>query len=291
MTNSNVHSSKVYGPDNRTMKQPETRIRSGPFTVLTRHRSLVWELSKREVLGRYRGASFGLAWSVISPFLMLGVYAFAFGSVLKSRWPHESGGAHPYALILFVGLIIHGFFAECLMRSPLLVVGNPNFVKKVVFPLELLPWPMLFSALFHAMMNLVVLALLMLFMEHQLPMTMFLVPLVFVPFALITLGLSWILASLGVYLRDIGQVMPVVVTALLFLSSAIVPISILPPKLQILFKLNPLTFFIDEARHAALLGRAPDWTALGLATVAGLVMSWIGHAWFRATQKGFADVL
>jgi lipopolysaccharide transport system permease protein len=273
------------------MNQHETPSRTGPFTALTRHRSLVWELSKREVLGRYRGASFGLAWSVISPFLMLGVYAFAFGSVLKSRWPHETGGSHSYAVILFVGLIMHGFFAECLMRAPTLVVSNPNFVKKVVFPLDILPWPMLFSALFHALMNLVVLSLLMLFLEHQLPLTMLLVPVVFLPFALITIGISWVLASLGVYLRDIGQVMPVVCTALLFLSSAIVPISILPPDLQTLFHLNPLTFFIDEARRVVLVGLAPNWIALGWTALGGLVLSWLGHAWFRATQKGFADVL
>ena len=273
------------------MNPSKSGARSGPFKTLVRNKSLVWELSKREVLGRYRGASFGLAWSVISPFLMLGVYAFAFGSVLKSRWPHETGGAHPYAVILFIGLILHGFFAECLMRAPNLVVGNPNFVKKVVFPLDLLPWPMLFSALFHALMNLVVLALMMLFLEHRLSLMMLFLPLVFAPFALITLGLSWMLASLGVYLRDIGQVMPVVCTALLFLSSAIVPISILPSELQTLFHLNPLTFFIDEARQVALVGRAPDWGELGLATLGGLVVCWLGHTWFRATQKGFADVL
>ena len=263
----------------------------GPFAALIRHRSLTWELSKREVLGRYRGASFGLAWSVISPFMMLGVYAFAFGSVLKSRWPHEAGGDHSYAVILFVGLIMHGFFAECLTRAPTLVVANPNFVKRVVFPLDVLPWPMMLSALFHAFTNFLVLVLLMLALEHHLHATIALLPLVLAPFALLTLGLSWILASLGVYFRDITQVMPVLATALLFLSSAIIPVSILPPSLQTLFRLNPLTFFIDQARLVALAGQAPDWTALGLATVAGGIVAWCGHAWFASTRRGFADVL
>jgi lipopolysaccharide transport system permease protein len=267
------------------------RSRHGPFAALIRHRSLTWELSKREVLGRYRGASFGLAWSVISPFMMLGVYAFAFGSVLQSRWPHEAGGEHAYAVILFVGLIMHGFFAECLTRAPGLVVANPNFVKRVVFPLEVLPWPMLLSALFHAAMNLVVLALLMLTLEHRLPASILLLPVIFVPFVLLALGLSWILASLGVYFRDISQVMPVVSTALLFLSSAIVPVSILSPRLQTLFHLNPLTFFIDQARQVALAGVAPDWPNLALATVVGALVAWFGHAWFIGTQRGFADVL
>lgn len=263
----------------------------GPFVALTRHRSLIWELSKREVLGRYRGASFGLAWSVISPFMMLGVYAFAFGSVLKSKWPHEAGGDHPYAVILFVGLIMHGFFAECLTRAPTLVVSNPNFVKRVVFPLEILPWPMVLSALFHAMVNLLVLTLLMLALEHRLPATLILLPLVVLPFALLTLGVSLALASLGVYFRDISQVMPVLAAALLFLSSAIVPVAILPPHLQTVFRLNPLTFFIDQARLVALAGVAPDWFGLGIATVIGVIVAWLGHAWFLATKRGFADVL
>lgn len=262
-----------------------------PFASLARHRSLTWELSKREVLGRYRGASFGLAWSVISPFLMLCVYAFAFGTVMKSKWPHEAGGDHSYAVILFVGLIVHGFFAECLTRAPTLVVGNPNYVTRVVFPLDILPWPMMLSALFHALMNVVVLVLLMLALEHRLHPTLLLLPLVFVPLLLITMGVSWFLAAVGVYFRDVSQIMPVVATALLFLSSAIIPVSILPPPLQTLFRLNPLTFFIDEARVVVLMGGQLDWSMLGLATVAGLLVAWFGHAWFMATQRGFADVL
>ncbi|OOG51065.1 ABC transporter permease [Rhodanobacter sp. C01] len=263
----------------------------GPFAALMRHRSLTWELSKREVLGRYRGASFGMAWSVISPFMMLGVYAFAFGTVMKSRWPPEAGGGHPYTVILFVGLILHGFLAECLNRAPTLIVANPNFVKRVVFPLDVLPWPMLLSALFHAMMNIVVLVLLMLVLEHHLHISLLLLPLVFIPFILIILGVSWVLASLGVYFRDISQVMPVVATALLFLSSAVIPVSALSPSMQRLFHLNPLTFFIDQARLVVLAGTAPDWSGLVLATLAGLLVAWLGHAWFMATQRGFADVL
>ena len=278
------------GRSDATALQKRRRWES-PFAALLRNKSLTWELSKREVLGRYRGASFGLAWSVISPFLMLGVYAFAFGTVMKSRWPHQAGGDHPYAVILFVGLIVHGFFAECLTRAPTLVVGNPNFVKRVVFPLDVLPWPMMFSALFHALINAFVLAVLMLVLEHHLHPTLLLLPLIFIPLLLITMGLSWFLASVGVYFRDISQVMPVVVTAMLFLSSAIIPVSILPPHLQTLFYLNPLTFFIDEARVVVLMGGWPNWGALALATAGGLLVAWLGHAWFMATQRGFADVI
>jgi len=280
----------LLGRSDATVLQKNRRWES-PFAALLRNKSLIWELSKREVLGRYRGASFGLAWSVISPFLMLGVYAFAFGTVMKSRWPQQAGGDHAYAVILFVGLIMHGFLAECLTRAPTLVVGNPNYVKRVVFPLDVLPWPMMFSALFHALISAVVLGILMLVLEHHLHSTMLLLPFIFVPLILLAMGLSWILASVGVYLRDISQVMPVVVTAMLFLSSAIIPISILSPRLQMLFHLNPLTFFIDEARMVVLMGEWPNWWALAWTTVGGLLVAWLGHAWFMATQRGFADVL
>jgi lipopolysaccharide transport system permease protein len=278
------------GQSDATLLQKKRRWEN-PLAALIRHRALVWEMSKREVLGRYRGASFGLAWSVISPFLMLGVYTFAFGTVMKSRWPEQAGGAHSYAVILFVGLIVHGFLAECLTRSPTLVVGNANYVKRVVFPLDVLPWPMMFSALFHALINTLVLTVLMLVLEHQLHATLLLLPLIFLPLILLAMGLSWILASMGVYLRDISQVMPVVATALLFLSSAIIPISALSPHMQFLFHLNPLTIFIDEARMVVLMGQWPNWSALALATAGGALVAWMGHAWFMATQRGFADVL
>lgn len=278
------------GSSDATVLQRKRRWEN-PLASLLRNKSLVWEMSRREVLGRYRGASFGLAWSVISPFLMLGVYAFAFGTVMKSRWPQQAGGAHSYAVILFVGLIVHGFFAECITRAPSLVVSNPNYVKRVIFPLDVLPWSMMFSALFHGFVNAIVLALLMLVLEHRLHFTILLLPIIFIPLALLTMGLSWMLASVGVYLRDISQVMPVVATAMLFLSSAIIPISVLSPELQMLFHLNPLTFFIDEARMVVLMGEWPNWVALALTAAGAFLFAWLGHAWFMATQRGFADVI
>jgi lipopolysaccharide transport system permease protein len=266
-------------------------LREFPFASFLAHGSLVWELTKREILGRYRGASFGLAWSVISPFMMLCVYAFAFGGVLKSRWTPIAGGDYPYTIILFVGLIIHGFFAECITRAPGLIVGNPNFVKRVVFPLDILPWPMVLSALFHALISVIVLAFMMLIFRERLHVSMLLLPVVFFPLMLVALGVSWFLAALGVYFRDINQVMPVLATALLFLSSAVVPVSALSSGLQVLFHLNPLTFFIDEARIVALAGGMPHWGELGLSVIAGLLVVQLGHAWFTLTRKGFADVL
>lgn len=266
-------------------------LQRGPLAALGAYRSLTWELAKREVLGRYRGASFGLLWSLLSPFLMLLVYSFAFGFVMKARWSEaEAGGVH-YSIILFIGLIVHGFFAECLNRAPNLVTANVNFVKRVIFPLEILPWPMVMSALFHTGMNLLVFLALHLFLDHQLAWTTVLLPLVLLPLVLLTLGVSWLLAALGVYLRDIGQVTGVLATAMLFLSTAMFPMEALPPAWRWLLQINPLTFIINQARAVALWGALPDWQGLGIYTVGAVAVLLAGYSVFGLTRRGFADVI
>ena len=264
---------------------------TGPFAMLANHGSLIRELTKREILGRYRGANFGLLWALISPFLMLAVYTLAFGNILKSRWPQIDDQHHSFALILFIGLIVHGFFAECINQSPRLIAANPNYVKRVIFPLEVMPWPMVFSALFHLMTNLVAFMVLDVIMDHHLAWTIILFPLTVLPLVILTLGIAWALAALGVYFRDISQITGVLATALLFTSTAIVPVSALSPKIQTLFMLNPLSFIIDEARKVTLWGVMPDWTGLGLYSLGALVVAYLGYSAFVATRRGFADVL
>lgn len=263
----------------------------GPFSPLAWHRDLVWELTKREVLGRYRGASFGLLWALFSPFLTLAVYTFAFGFVMKNRWPQVEGGNVHFSVILFVALIVHGLFAECLTRAPGLVISQPNFVKKVIFPLQVLPWPMLLSAVFHAFMNLAVFTILRAYMEGTIAWTIIFFPLVIAPLAMLSLGLSWGLAAFGVYFRDIGQVTGVLSTALLFMSSAMVPLTSVPKSYRIWFELNPLTFIIDQAREVCLWEHMPNWSGLGVYTLVSLVVMYLGYASFTSTQKGFSDVL
>lgn len=263
----------------------------GPLSALGPYRSLVWELARREVLGRYRGASFGLLWSLISPFLLLCIYTFAFGTVMGGRWPEIQSGQASFAIVLFAGLIVHGFLAECLNRSPELVVGNPNFVKRVIFPLEILPWPMVLSALFHALMNVVVFLVLRLAMDGDFTWTFVLLPVVMFPLVVLALGISWFLAALAVYFRDVRQVTGVLSMALLFLSSAMMPVASVPESYRWVFVFNPLTFIIDQARAVLLWGTMPDWAGLGAYLLVATAVLVLGWSWFRATRKGFADVL
>ncbi len=259
--------------------------------TLAQRRSLLAELTKREILGRYRGASIGLLWSLISPFLMLMVYTLAFGYILRSRWPGTSGSTTDFALILFVGLVVHGFFAECLTRAPQLVLSNPGYVKRVVFPLEILACSMTLTALFHLAMNLVVLVALKWFWHGELYWHMLLLPLVIAPLAILTVAVGWFLSALGVYLRDISQFVGVLATAMLFLSSAIIPLESLPEDYRWVFRANPLTLIIDQAREVVIWGRMPDWTALGIYTACVSGLALLSLAFFRRMRGGFADVL
>ncbi|HEL3196722.1 TPA: ABC transporter permease [Stenotrophomonas maltophilia] len=267
------------------------RLLTGPFSALGVHRSLTREMTLRDIRGRYRGASFGLLWSLISPFMMLCVYTLAFGYILKSRWPGASGNMGEFAMILFAGLIVHGFFAEVLTRSPNLIVGNSNLVKRIIFPLHLLPWTAVLSALFHLAANTVVYLVISTLLLRDPHWTVVLLPLVMLPLVMLAVGVSWILSALGVYLRDVGQVMGVVSTAMLFLSSAIIPVSTLPAQFQFVFRINPLTFIIDQVREVAFWGRLPDWSGLGLYALMALAVMYLGFAFFEKARRGFADVL
>lgn len=257
-----------------------------------RQRSLIAAMTRREVIGRYRGSLIGVAWSFFHPVLMLAVYTFVFSLVFKARWGQGGGESKAdFAIILFAGLIVHGLAAECLVRAPTLIALNTNFVKKVVFPLEILPVVTLCSALFHGAISLGVLIGAMLIAKGSVPVTVIALPLVIAPLLLTTLGATWALASLGVYVRDLGQAMGIVVTVLLFVSPIFYPAAAVPEEFRTLFYLNPLTFFIEQSREVLIWNRWPDWTGLAQAGVLGAVAAWIGFWWFQKTRKGFADVL
>lgn len=259
---------------------------------LWRNRQLILQMSEREVVGRYRGSVMGMAWSFFNPVLMLAVYTFVFSVVFQTRWGVAGEASKTsFAILLFVGMIVHGLFAECANRAPSLILGNVNYVKKVVFPLEILPWVAMGSALFHAAISLLVLLVAQLVFHQSLPWTVVLFPLVLLPLLLATMGAAWFLAAIGVYLRDVSQTIGIITTVLLFLSPIFYPISALPEQYRIWLHLNPLTFIIEEGRKTLVFGQMPDWSGWGVYMVVSVAIAWMGFWWFQKTRKGFADVL
>jgi lipopolysaccharide transport system permease protein len=263
-------------------------------TSFFHNRTLIARMTKREVAARYRGSIIGLAWSFVNPVLLLLVYSFVFGVVFKSRWGEtrvgtvDDGG---FAIMIFAGMVVHGLFSECFIRSPILITGNANFVKRVVFPLEVLSWVAIGSAAFHAGISLLVLVAGQLVLTGHIPLTAVFVPLVYLPLMILTLGLSWFFAASGVYFRDLSQVSGFISTVLLFLSPVFYPLSSIPADYRWAFYLNPLTFVIESSRELLIFGQFPSVLHWCLYCLVSLVIAWLGFAWFQKTRSGFSDVL
>ena len=259
---------------------------------LLQNRELIIQMIKREVVGRYKGSIMGLLWSFINPVFMLVVYTLVFSGVFKARWgAGEDETKTQFAIVLFVGMIVHGLFAEVLNRAPNLIVSNVNYVKKVVFPLDILPVVSMGAAFFHFLIGFLVLIVALVVSNGYLHWTVIYIPLVLLPFIVLTLGLAWILASLGVFLRDVGQTIGVAMTAILFFSPVFYPTSALPDEYRPWILANPLTFIIEQARAVLIFGQQPNWTGLLIYIFAAVFISWLGYAWFQKTRKGFANVL
>ena len=263
----------------------------GAVRSLWANRQLIARMGQREIIGRYKGSAMGLAWSFITPLFMLAIYTFVFSVVFQARWGTSEESKTQFAVVLFAGLIVHTLFSDVINRAPQLVLGNVNYVKKVVFPLEILPVVQLLSATFHALVSVAVLIAAQLVFQGSLPITALLLPVVLLPFLLLTLGLAWCLASLGVFVRDVGQTINLITSVMLFMSPVFFPVQSLPPALQPWMHLNPLTFVIEQVREVVVWGRLPDWQGLAVYSLASIAAAWLGFAWFQKTRKGFADVL
>jgi len=261
------------------------------FASLWRNRSLIRVSAKREVLGRYRGSVLGLLWSFFNPLLMLAVYTFVFSEVFKARWGTENSSKTEFALVLFAGLIVFNLFSECVNRAPTLILGNPNYVKKVVYPLEILPFVTLVSALYHTLISLAVWFAAYFVLNGMPHPTVLFLPVILIPFGVFIMGLSWALASLGIFLRDVSQFVSVLTAVMMFLSPIFYPASILPDSYRKLLYLNPLTTVIEQVRDVIYWGKVPNFTILSLYWVISIIVAWIGFVWFQQTRKGFADVL
>lgn len=262
------------------------------YSSITDNYNLIFQLTKRDILQRYRGSAAGLAWSIINPLFILALYTFVFSYVFKARW--GTGNDLPkdmYALVLYTGMILHAQMAECLNRAPGLMQANTNYVKKVVFPLESLIWVIIGSATFQATIGFSLLIVAKVVITHTLSWTiLYLIPLL-IPYIFLLLGISWFIAALGVYLKDIIHLTGILTTILMFASPILYPVTMLPPKLQGLIYLNPLTYFIEEARNVIIWSESPDYGNYFIALIFSLAIALFGLFVFERTKKGFADVI
>lgn len=261
------------------------------FGSVLAYGSLVWQFSRREIAGRYRGSFLGFGWAVVNPLLLLAIYTFVFSIVFQIRWDGPVTDRTGFALVVYAGMIVHGFFAECITRAPTLVVDHRNLVKKVVFPLEVLPWTVLLVAAFHFLIGVLILAVASFLKTGALPATMLALPLIVIPLALLALGCAYAFAALGVYLRDLSQVVGFIALTLLFLSPVFYPASAVPESWRFVIAFNPIATFIEMTRGAVLFDVWPSAPRLLLMWALGAAVAWLGFFGFQRSRHGFADVL
>jgi lipopolysaccharide transport system permease protein len=277
------------------MLNPHARHPASPMALLHslgQNAPLIRQMARREAVGRYQGSMLGLAWSFFHPLLMLVVYTVVFSVIFRARWGVEQNETRAdFALILFVGMIVHALFAEVLNRAPGLILGNANYVRRVVFPLEILVPVSLLSALVHTAISIVVLLLALLTLRGSIPATALLLPVVMFPLVLMTLGVGWILAALGVYIRDIGHMVGILTTVLLFMSPMFYPLEAVPESFRPVIRANPLTLIMEQARAVLIWGRQPDYAALAVYLAVAAAVAMVGFWCFQRVRKGFADVL
>lgn len=258
---------------------------------LWRYRELIGAMARREILGRYRGSWLGIFWSLLTPILLLGVYTFVFGIIFQARWPASQGVDQNFAALLFCGILIHGLFAEMLTRAPRLIVDNTNYVKRVVFPLDILAWIAAFTSVFHFFVAFLVLILFVLVFGDGLSWTLLAVPLLLSGLLLLIVGVAWLVSALGVYLRDLTYVANFLATALIFLSPVFYPSSSVPGGFAIAMNINPLTFYIEALRDLVVLGQLPSLSSTLIAVGVALTVFIAGFGFFQRVRSGFADVL
>lgn len=261
--------------------------------ILQKNRNLLWQLLKRNITSRYKGSVLGLFWSVAQPLMMLAVYSFVFGIVFKARWGDTPAGVSdvPFPLIMFCGMAVFNIFSESVNAGAVVVSGNATYAKKVVFPLEILPimtvlTSMVFGLAWFAMLLIGCIAFL-----HEIYWTLIFLPLVFIPLFLLSSGLTFFAASLGVYLRDIQQIIGIITQILFFMTPIFYSVAIVPAKLRWVMEINPLSYLVEECRKYILFEQTPDWTVVAVSFLISFVVFQLGAVWFIKTKKGFADVL
>ncbi len=267
--------------------------RFAPFAAdLWQHRDLLWQFTLRNVELRHRGSHLGLIWSFLSPLLMLAIYVLVFGYIFGGSFgilPHET--RMEYGLGIFFGLTLFQFVAEVLGGGPSIIVGNPNFVKKVVFPLEILPAAHVLGAVFHMLIGLALLMAGILLLGPGLSLNALWLPVILLPVVILMLGVGWFFSALGVFFRDVGQIMQFLTIALMFSSAVFYSAQKIPAAAWVYMRFNPVLLAIELARDATLWARPINLHHLAYLYAVSLATCYLGHATFRKMKPAFADVL
>lgn len=254
-----------------------------------RHRYLIGQLVRREVLLKYKGSFLGIGWSFLYPLLLLAAFYFVFGKIFGARWMQPDTSV-PFALSLYAGFIVFNFFAEAASRAPGLILAYPAYVKKIIFPLEILPTVLSAVVLTHFVIN-GALLLVGVFLWGKFHITLWLAPITLLPLILITYSVVCVLSAAAVFVRDLVNIVPVAVQFLMFLSPVFYPASAVPDGMRALYDLNPLTWLIEDFRRTVLWGEAPRWDVWSVLMLSGIVAAVACHGMFRWGREEFADVL
>jgi lipopolysaccharide transport system permease protein len=259
---------------------------------LLRHRTLIRQFTWREIRCRYQGSYLGLLWSFLLPLAMLLAYTFVFRFVLQARWGvSRDESALEFGLTLFAGLLVFNLFGESAARAPWLILGHPNFVKKVIFPLEILPVTSAAGSLVHIGLSLAVVVAVAACVVGGPGWQALWLPIILVPYLAFVLGVAWFLSSLGVFLRDLGPITAVSVQLLVFLTPVFYPLAMVPEPWRTVMHMNPLAVFIENARRVLLWDQPPNWRGLAVSAALSLVVMQVGYAWFMKSKRAFADVM
>jgi len=261
-----------------------------PLWQLPSRSQLVFSFAKREMLGRYKGSALGMAWAVLTPVVMIAIFTFIFAGIFGARF--GANDSHwEYAIYLFCGLLPWAMVQESVQTSATTIVNHSNLVKRVVFPLETLPAAQVFAALGNQLFATVALLLATLIIRQRLELTAFWLPVLIIPQLVFALGAAWLIASLGVFLRDISQGVALLLMAWMYLTPIIYPESMVPDRFRTFINSNPFTPLVRSYRHIFLDGMTPDWRGLAYFSAFALVIFIFGYWWFARTRKSFADVV
>jgi lipopolysaccharide transport system permease protein len=261
------------------------------FLKVFKHKDLIYQFVKRDLASKYKGSLLGTMWSFLVPFIMLTIYTFVFSVIFKAKWGKGDENIFTFGLTLFAGFIVYTIFAEVVTRSTTIITNNPNYVKKVVFPLEIFPVVLLGVSMINASISVLILCAFYFIIHFTLHWTVIFVPIVLLPVVLLSLGFGWFFAATGVFVRDIGHVVGLAVQVLMFLSPVFYPISAVPSYFQPIYTLNPLGIVMEEMRRVVLSGEMPYWDNWTMVALISFIICIAGFSFFQRCKGAFADVV